>query len=82
MVSPSVTLCGNGLLQATLLDVRSGTLLFTVEESVTFQQKHLPPFAYMRGGKLTPTSYYEAPPEVFEDRDEAALWRSTYVERR
>jgi DNA transformation protein len=39
-----------------------------------FEAKHLPPFAYMRGGKLTATSYFEAPPEVFEDREEAASW--------
>ncbi|MFZ4289029.1 TfoX/Sxy family protein [Variovorax sp. HJSM1_2] len=39
-----------------------------------FEAKQLPPFAYLRGGKLMATSYFEAPPEVFEDREEAASW--------
>ena len=39
-----------------------------------FVAKGLAPFEYMRAGKLTPTSYVEAPPEIYEDRDEAARW--------
>jgi DNA transformation protein len=39
-----------------------------------FVEKRLAPFEYMRMGKPARLSYYEAPPEVFEDRDEAARW--------
>lgn len=55
----------------------SGERLYlkTDEESrAKFEAKGLAPFAYMRSGKLTPTSYVEAPPEIYEDRDEAARW--------
>lgn len=39
-----------------------------------FDALRLPAFSYEREGKLTQMSYREAPPEVFEDRDEAAVW--------
>ncbi|MBO9512965.1 MAG: TfoX/Sxy family protein [Variovorax sp.] len=39
-----------------------------------FEAKGLAPFEYLRSGKLTPTSYVEAPPEIYEDREEAARW--------
>ena len=39
-----------------------------------FDARRLPPFEYTRQGKTMATSYYEAPAEVFEDRDEAAAW--------
>ena len=49
--------------------------LKTDEESrAKFEAKGLAPFEYMRSGKLTPTSYVEAPPEIYEDREEAARW--------
>ncbi|MEO5738051.1 MAG: transcriptional regulator, partial [Variovorax sp.] len=34
----------------------------------------LPAFEYNRTGKMMQTSYRQAPAEVFEDRDEAAVW--------
>jgi DNA transformation protein len=39
-----------------------------------FEARKLGPFEYMRQGKVARLSYYEAPPEVFDDRDEAAVW--------
>lgn len=39
-----------------------------------FEAKHLAPFEYLRQGKPTRLSYYQAPPEVFEEREEAAAW--------
>ena len=39
-----------------------------------FDARGLAPFEYMRQGQLTPTSYVEAPPEIYEDREEAARW--------
>jgi hypothetical protein len=44
------------------------------ESRAKFEAKGLAPFEYMRSGKLTPTSYVEAPPEIYEDREEAARW--------
>lgn len=39
-----------------------------------FDRLGLPAFNYQRNGKTMQMSYREAPAEVFEDRDEAALW--------
>ena len=39
-----------------------------------FEERRLTPFEYARRGEMTATSYYEAPAEIFEDRDEAARW--------
>ena len=39
-----------------------------------FEARQLPPFEYQRRGQTARISYYEAPPELFEDRHEAALW--------
>ena len=39
-----------------------------------FDARQLAPFEYLRLGKTARLSYYEAPPELFEDRDEAAVW--------
>ena len=39
-----------------------------------FEANGLPPFQYTRQGKTVDMSYFEAPAEVFEDRDEAAAW--------
>jgi len=44
-------------------------------ESVAhFERLKLPAFEYERQGKTAQMSYREAPAEVFEDRDEAAVW--------
>ncbi len=39
-----------------------------------FDALKLPHFSYSRRGKATQMSYREAPAELFEDRDLAALW--------
>ena len=44
------------------------------ENRAQFVDKKLAPFEYMRSNELTATSYYEAPAEIYEDRDEAARW--------
>ena len=44
------------------------------ENRPQFVDKRLAPFEYARRGEMTATSYYEAPAEIFEDRDEAARW--------
>ena len=44
------------------------------ENRELFVARKLAPFEYARRGEMTATSYYEAPAEIFEDRDEAAHW--------
>lgn len=44
------------------------------ESAAHFDRLKLPPFQYTRNGKTMHLSYREAPAEVFDDRDEAALW--------
>lgn len=39
-----------------------------------FDARQLAPFEYLRLGKMARLSCYEAPPELFEDREEAAVW--------
>lgn len=39
-----------------------------------FQNKGLEQFTYTKTGKLIKMSYFLAPEEIFEDRDEAAIW--------
>ena len=69
---------GHGIFhEGRMFGLVSGERLYlkTDEESrAKFEAKGLAPFEYMRSGKLTPTSYMEAPPEIYEDREEAARW--------
>lgn len=39
-----------------------------------FEQKGLKQFEYQKNEKIVKMSYYLAPEEIFDDRDEAALW--------
>jgi DNA transformation protein len=39
-----------------------------------FEAKNLPQFSYNRGGKTIRMSYYLAPEEIYDDRDQAAVW--------
>ena len=42
LLTPSQTLRGDGVLSVSLLDVRTGTILFTLHEAVSFEAMHLP----------------------------------------
>jgi DNA transformation protein len=44
------------------------------ESAPHFDKLNLPPFTYVRQGKSMPMSYRQAPADLFEDREEAALW--------
>lgn len=39
-----------------------------------FEQQGLGKFEYMKENKVMRLSYYQAPPEVLEEREQAALW--------
>ncbi|MGC4121819.1 MAG: hypothetical protein QM765_46025 [Myxococcales bacterium] len=47
LLTPSQTLKGQGILSVSMLDVRTGTVLFTVRQGVAFEQMHLPIHARM-----------------------------------
>ena len=44
------------------------------QSAAFFEARGLPRFEYQRQGKTARIGYFEAPPELFEDRQEAALW--------
>jgi DNA transformation protein and related proteins len=44
------------------------------ENAKFFEEQGLVPFEYQRGGKMAKMSYYQAPAEFMEDRDQAAIW--------
>ena len=44
------------------------------ENSEYFKQEGLPPFEYNKKGNLVKMSYYRAPDEIMDDREQAALW--------
>jgi DNA transformation protein and related proteins len=39
-----------------------------------FEEEGLGPFEYNKGGKIMKMSYYRAPDEIMDDRDQAAIW--------
>ena len=56
--------------------VDSGTLYLKADKlsAPYFTQRGLQRFEYVKDGKATTIGYYEAPPEVLEDPDEALRW--------
>lgn len=44
------------------------------ENAGYFERLNLARFEYARSGKIARLSYYQAPPEIMEDRDQAAIW--------
>lgn len=50
-----------------------------VENAHQFEKLGLGKFEYMKGNKVMKISYYQAPAEVMEDREQAAMWaRSSF----
>jgi len=45
-----------------------------------FESRDLSQFEYNKGGKIVKMSYYLAPEEILENRDEAALWAARAYE--
>ena len=58
--------------------VEDNTLYLKADESTKshFESRSLPQFEYARKDKTIKMSYYLAPDEIFDDRDEAAIWAS------
>lgn len=45
-----------------------------VENAWTFEELGLPQFEYAKNGKVMKMSYYRAPDELLDDREQATLW--------
>lgn len=58
--------------------VADDTLYLKVDDQIKplFEQLNLGPFEYSKRGKISRLSYYEAPAEILENRDEATRWAS------
>jgi DNA transformation protein len=58
--------------------VAENTLYLKADESTKnlFESRDLPQFEYERKDKSIKMSYYLAPDEIFDDREEAAIWAS------
>jgi len=58
--------------------VAENTLYLKADESTKshFESRDLPQFEYPRKDKTVKMSYYLAPDEIFDDREEAAIWAS------
>ena len=56
--------------------VADDTLYLKADEAsaVHFTTRGLAQFEYDKSGKVIKMSYYQAPDEIFDDPDEAALW--------
>ncbi len=39
-----------------------------------FEAQRLPPFQFNKNGKLVKMSYYQAPDEIMDDGEQAAIW--------
>lgn len=63
----------NGLMFALVAD---GVLYLKADEknSDYFRNAGLDQFEYDKNGKVVKMSYYQAPDEIMEDREEAAVW--------
>ena len=58
--------------------VADNTLYLKADESTKshFESRDLPQFEYERLDRTVKMSYYLAPEEIFDDREEAAIWAS------
>ncbi len=56
--------------------VENNTLYLKADETTQghFESKGLPQFQYDRAGKIVKMSYYKAPEEIYDDRENAAEW--------
>jgi len=63
----------DGLMFALVAD---GTLYLKAdaENSSYFEEEGLGPFEYDKNGKLVRMAYYQAPDEIMDDREQAAVW--------
>jgi DNA transformation protein len=77
-IAPRRMFGGHGIFhEGRMIAIVLGDTLYLKADAVSaphFDRQNLPPFTYMRQGKAMPMSYRQAPADLFEDREEAALW--------
>lgn len=77
-ITPRRMFGGHGIFhEGRMIAIVQGDTLYLksdAESAPHFDRQNLPPFTYMRQGQETPLSYRQAPADLFEDREEAALW--------
>lgn len=64
---------GQGVMFALMVD-EVLYLKADTESTSYFVERGLEPFVYQRRGQAVALSYYQAPDEVMDDREQAALW--------
>ncbi len=59
-----------------------GRVFFKVNETTraAYESRGMKPFTYEMKGRLMTMSYYEVPPDVLEDRNEALAWANAAVQ--
>lgn len=59
-----------------------GTVYFKVDDTTraAYESRNMPPFTYEMKGRMMTMSYYEVPPDVLEDRNEAVVWASQAIQ--
>ncbi len=59
-----------------------GRVYFKADEltCAAYESRGMSPFTYEMKGRVMTMSYYEVPPDVLEDRDEAVVWAKEAIQ--
>ena len=59
-----------------------GRVFFKVDDitRAAYVSRGMPPFTYEMKGRVMTMSYYEVPPDVLEDRNEAFVWANQAIQ--
>jgi len=59
-----------------------GRVFFKVDDitRAAYESRGMPPFTYEMKGRVITMSYYEVPPDVLEDRNEAFVWANQAIQ--
>ncbi len=59
-----------------------GRVFFKVDDTTraSYEALGMSPFTYEMKGRVMTMSYYEVPPDVLEDRDEAVVWAAAAIQ--
>ena len=59
-----------------------GRVFFKVDDitRAAYESRGMPPFTYEMKGRVMTMSYYEVPPDVLEDRNEAFVWANQAIQ--
>lgn len=59
-----------------------GRVFFKVDDASrgAYESRGMPPFTYEAKGRRLTMSYYEVPPDILEDRDQAFAWANQAIQ--